>query len=239
MTATDPAVAETFGPYEANCVKIMRQLLAEKPAGSLDEHAFPAYLQGNPPSRWLFWRRIEYAFHHAALLGNDNEAGNLACMDFGCGSGLLLPRLHAFYPTVYGVDLRPEAAGAFLGKWYERETGYGKIKLLGDVMSEEIPRGTLDLILAFDVLEHISDLDPMLKRFGELLKPGGRIVVSGPTENFLYKIGRKIVGFSGDYHVHNIATIRQAMRKFYEVRILRRLYWPASLFWILEARKRG
>ena len=42
-------------------------------------------------------------------------------------------------------------------------------------------------------------------------KHGGQLLVSGPTENFLYRIGRTIAGFSGEQHVTNIYAIENVL----------------------------
>ena len=64
------------------------------------------------------------------------------------------------------------------------------------------------------------------------------LIISGPTESFLYKIGRKLAGFSGDYHVTNIYDVE---RKFSEGGFtktgLKKLYFPFTLFRISTWRK--
>jgi predicted SAM-dependent methyltransferase len=64
-----------------------------------------------------------------------------------------------------------------------------------------IPDGSIDSIIAASVLEHINDRQMVLSLMASKLTPTGRIVISCPTENLLYRLGRKIVGFSGDYHL--------------------------------------
>jgi hypothetical protein len=64
-----------------------------------------------------------------------------------------------------------------------------------------------------DVLEHIDDPGHCI---GEILKrshKNTRIIVSGPTENLLYKAGRYFSGFSGDYHLRNVYQIEEELKK--------------------------
>jgi predicted TPR repeat methyltransferase len=58
------------------------------------------------------------------------------------------------------------------------------------------------VIVAADVLEHIENLPAYLATFAAKLKSSGRLLISGPTENVIYKIGRILAGFGGkgDYH---------------------------------------
>ncbi len=80
----------------------------------------------------------------------------------------------------------------------------------GDIIDKELPDNSFDVIFALDVLEHIENLSDYVELFKKLLTPDGVIIISGPTENILYKIGRKFAGnrFTGDYHVTNISSIK-------------------------------
>ena len=60
----------------------------------------------------------------------------------------------------------------------------------------------------------------VLRIFDKILSPIGKIIVSGPTENFFYKIARKIanVGIKGnlkggDEHVRDIFDIKNHLIK--------------------------
>jgi 2-polyprenyl-3-methyl-5-hydroxy-6-metoxy-1,4-benzoquinol methylase len=96
---------------------------------------------------------------------------------------------------------------------------------------------SFDLINALDVLEHVDDLSTTLRDLLNLLKPGGRLVISGPTENTFYKIGRKLAGpeFSGEYHERGTAEIKRELARGAGVRQIATLYWPAPLFEIFVA----
>jgi len=83
-----------------------------------------------------------------------------------------------------------------------------------------------------DVLEHVDDLDKTLRQICDLLKPGGRLVVSAPTENIFYKVGRWIAGsdYSGEFHERGSKEIRQAMSSIMKVEQVATLYYPSPLF---------
>jgi hypothetical protein len=68
-----------------------------------------------------------------------------------------------------------------------------------------------------------------------LLRPDGKLLVCGPTENWIYKLGRRIVGFSGEYHHRSIADIERAMERRFVVRTVKRMFYPFTLFVVLEA----
>lgn len=101
----------------------------------------------------------------------------------------------------------------------------------------ELPTESFDLIIALDVLEHVKDLSGTVKVLLRLLAGGGQLVISGPTENILYRFGRKIAGaeYSGDYHERSIAEIRQELADKVVLRHIATLYWPVPLFEIFAA----
>jgi 2-polyprenyl-3-methyl-5-hydroxy-6-metoxy-1,4-benzoquinol methylase len=96
---------------------------------------------------------------------------------------------------------------------------------------------SFDLINALDVLEHVDDLSRTLSELVQLLKPGGKLVVSGPTENILYQIGRKLAGpeYSGDYHERGIAEIKRELERLARIEQIATLYWPVPLFEVFVA----
>jgi 2-polyprenyl-3-methyl-5-hydroxy-6-metoxy-1,4-benzoquinol methylase len=110
----------------------------------------------------------------------------------------------------------------------------GNIQVLdaSQVLISELSSGSFDLINALDVLEHVDDLSRTLSELLALLKPGGRLVVSGPTENILYQIGRKLAGpeFSGDYHERGTPEIKRELARRARVQQIATLYWPVPLF---------
>lgn len=162
-----------------------------------DEMAVPAYLEGNWLSRFIFWRRLRHIIRLAHLLPNTNV------LDFGCGTGILLPRLAADGRTVFATDLHLEFSQSLV-KTFELR---GIELVSADQWQERIPDGQMETIIAADVLEHIRERGELLSALGRKLAPGGRLVICGPTENPLYRLGRSIVGFSGHYHVTTIQQV--------------------------------
>ena len=73
------------------------------------------------------------------------------------------------------------------------DAGYGFVAAAE--AEQVIGAGTVDVILAAEVLEHIEPLGPTLESFRRWLKPSGRLLVSLPTENALYRFGRRLAGF--------------------------------------------
>jgi 2-polyprenyl-3-methyl-5-hydroxy-6-metoxy-1,4-benzoquinol methylase len=94
-------------------------------------------------------------------------------LDLGCATGATGAALKARQPaTVVGIELDPVYAA-------EAATRLDDV-IVGDAETVE-PQGTFDAMIAADVLEHLKDPWTALRRYAELLEPGGTAVVSLPN----------------------------------------------------------
>lgn len=210
----------------------VRALLRTMKSAVLDEAALPAYAHTNPLIDMIFWRRLSVAFAEAC-----RQKGRRA-LDFGCGTGLMSESLAAagFTVTAVDLDLGPKTL-------LERSITFAESTtfLEGDLLNLNFPPESFDVIVALDVLEHIAPLEPYMRAFARFLAPGGVLIVSGPTENWLYRLGRKVAGqeFTGHYHVCDIYDVADSARRVFEVRTLARIIWPLTLFEVVACRKRA
>lgn len=223
--------SSSFNAYKTRYRSAIRSVLADSEKGRLDEAGFSAYSHRSPIINWLFWRRLHIAMNHI-----ERSAPYENILDFGCGSGVMLPFLaeQSKHVTALDIDLHP------------LEQARQHIPLAANVQVVDanqtpissLPPKSFDLINALDVLEHVQDLPQTLLQLMNLLKPNGQLVVSGPTENFLYKIGRKIAGpeYSGAYHERGIAEIKHELKRLARVEHIATLYQPIPLFEIFTAR---
>ncbi len=161
-----------------------------------DEMAIPSHTHRNPLIRWLMWRRCE-VIHALANLGESE-----AVLEFGCGMGLFLPALADTAGKVWAVDLFPQCA--------QRLSEMLNLEVAFVANLSEIPDASLDAVVAADVMEHLESPREYATEFRRTLRPGGRLLVSGPTENLAYKIGRIAAGFAdkGGYHHTDIDQLR-------------------------------
>lgn len=226
----DPSVRNhsSMNQYLADAADVARTVFAQHEKSVLDEQAGPAYLEGFFLSRWVFWKRLKKIIRLLPERGD-------ACIDFGCGFGLLLPLLRRRFASVAGIDVMPGTAGQFLSEWDRRfEQDHEDVSIVETLDVTNLADGSVDLILALDVLEHVDDLDKILEQMSRLLKPDGVLLVSGPTENWWYRLGRRIVGFSGDYHVRDIDDIQSEMENCFDVELVGRVFYPLTLFNLLS-----
>lgn len=196
------------------------------------EMAIPSYLHQNPALRWMAWRRLEVVVEHLKRLAPSRREHS-SVLDFGCGSGVLFRDSLARFDKVVGVDLVLAAAKALVA-----ELGLQKVTLLTPADADrEVEAASQDVIIAAEVLEHVDDLPPTLEQFRKWLKPGGKLLVSLPTENALYRLGRRLAGFSGHYHHSNAASIDEKIRAFGFRRddlVTIPAPGPLSIYWVME-----
>lgn len=220
-----------FNAYKTEFRAVIREVLADSEQGRLDEAGFPAYSHRNPLINWLFWERLRKAMDYIEKNGPYENV-----LDFGCGSGVMLPFLCGISTRVIAMDIdllpfehisRQRAFPANLTVHDARE-----VKLT------DLPPASFDLIVATDVLEHVEDITGTLNAMKTLLKPGGQVVISGPTENILYKLGRAMAGpeYSGDYHERGIPEVREMLREQMQVIHIATLTWPVPLFEVFAGR---
>jgi len=203
-------------------------LSAIGPSGSYDEQGLPAYTNPNRIMRSMFWQRLRVVIgilerqHHARI-----------AVDFGAGLGLMLPILATKADEIIAIDIEPDKLIEGMNALNIEPKNFRIDVSLKDVLPSL--RGKIGLILALDVLEHVDDLGGILYDLGQLLTPGGRILVSGPTENMLYRLGRRLAGYSGHYHLRNIGDVEKAISSDFRIYSRKVLFPIAPLFVIIEA----
>lgn len=222
--------------------RIPRDLLvrmAKKlPREDRDEMAIPSYLHRNPAMRWMAWRRVEVTarfFRDSCETLNGESRPTV--MDFGCGTGVLFYEASKIAERVYGVDVVLDSARLLVDEW-----GLDKVTLLSPEQAENhVPEQSVDIIIAAEVLEHIEPIESTLAFFRSRLKPGGNLLVSLPTEGMLYRIGRRLAGFRGHYHLSNASSIHRRILDagFSEVRMERiPAPGPLAIYWVIGYRLR-
>jgi predicted TPR repeat methyltransferase len=212
-------------------MKRMSELVSDE---DRDEMAIPSYLHPNAPLRWMAWRRIDevaalYRKHFPIVSA---EGNGIKVMDYGCGTGVLFDELCQAAEQVCGVDIVLEPARLLVGEW-----DLERVSLMDPATAAaSIATSSLDAIVAAEVLEHIDPLDDTLEFFRDRLKPTGKLLVSVPTENALYRFGRRLAGFENHYHESNAEAIHRKILAigFRELGITRiPAPGPLAIYWVV------
>ncbi|NMB61929.1 MAG: class I SAM-dependent methyltransferase [Chloroflexi bacterium] len=215
-----------FINYKKTSIQLFQDILYKNDRGGFDEQALPAYTNPNPLMRYLFWQRVKFSMEYISDLENCD-----LCMDFGCGFGVMIPFLMNKSTNIIAVDLDTSMLQE-IGK-EQKWTNVRYSQRIDDLTKYN---GRVDLILAMDVLEHIQDINGTLESFKRLISPHGSILITGPTENLLYKIGRKIAHYSGDYHRTNIYNIADELSRFFTISHYKTLFPVIKFFEIYIAK---
>lgn len=148
-------------------------------------------------------------------------------VDLGCGEGLVAARVLEAAPAVAyrGIELDPAAAAA------ARTNAPGGEIREGDIRSVPADPGWADVSLCLEVLEHLDDPAPAVRRVAEWT--GGVAIVSVPWEPF-FRGGNllrgKYLGRLGNHpeHVQQFSprSFRRLLeREFAVVRVERAFPW--------------
>jgi 2-polyprenyl-3-methyl-5-hydroxy-6-metoxy-1,4-benzoquinol methylase len=118
-------------------------------------------------------------------------------LDLGCGAGATTAWIKARREVAWagGIEIVPEEAQAAEAVCDRVWTG--NIESMRP--EQEIPPGSLDLILCLDVLEHLVDPWSVVQRLSPLLAPGGRLIVSVPNIRHWKFIWRLLVRADFNY----------------------------------------
>jgi 2-polyprenyl-3-methyl-5-hydroxy-6-metoxy-1,4-benzoquinol methylase len=220
-----------FNAYKQRYGAAMEMVLQDAEPGQLDEVGFPAYSHANPLIQWLFWKRLHIVIDHV-----QRRAPYKRVLDFGCGSGVMLPFLSGVCVEVVAADVNMMPLER-MKSHFPLAANVTEWNASGAALSEAAAH-SYELIIALDVLEHVNDLAGTLAQLLRLLQRGGELIVSGPTENALYRFGRRLAGpqYTGDYHERGVAEIRHMLGQQARITSLATLYWPIPLFEIFSAR---
>ncbi|MBN2139315.1 MAG: class I SAM-dependent methyltransferase [Sedimentisphaerales bacterium] len=97
-------------------------------------------------------------------------------LEIGCGIGTIVSRLSAEGYSVAGIDISRRAIAYGLEK-------YGDINLEVQA-AETLPyeNQSFDVVLSFDLLEHIADVDRHVAEVSRVLRPEGRYLFQTPNK---------------------------------------------------------
>lgn len=166
------------------------------------------YDNPNPIQRWVLARFFQKMASWIRLLAPKST------LEFGCGEGLLLQALRtrgAVLPHYTGLDLREDALD------FARRINLPSDRFVNaDLRSWESPE-RFDLVLASQVLEHLPEPFPVMKKLGE--RCSGHLILSVPHEPF-FQVSNLVRGRDikrlGNHPEHVNRWTLQGFRSFVE-----------------------
>ena len=118
----------------------------------------------------------------ATAAGGSPDSAGLRVLDAGCGAGYGTAHLASLGPTlqVVGIDHSEEALAYARAHYAEPNLRFAH----GDCLALEFPDGEFDLVVAFEVLEHLSEPTKFLEQARRMLCPSGHLLVSTPNRRY-------------------------------------------------------
>jgi SAM-dependent methyltransferase len=148
---------------------------------------------------------VDLARHHAAYDYARSRIGTGRVLDLGCGTGYGTARLHGAGASVIGIDrIAPDPVNRG-----------GALFARADLRGLPLREGSFELVVSFQVIEHLTDPGPYLDAIARLLAPDGLAILTTP--NVLLSDG------VNPYHVHEYRAEELALclkRHFDEVEML-------------------
>jgi 2-polyprenyl-6-hydroxyphenyl methylase / 3-demethylubiquinone-9 3-methyltransferase len=110
-----------------------------------------------------------------------NCLSGLRMLDIGCGAGLLCEPFTRLGADLIGID--PSAKNIAAARLHA-EKGHLSIDYRNTTLEEMDARERFDIVLAMEVVEHVTDVGVFLGRCAAMLKPGGMLVASTLNRNW-------------------------------------------------------
>ncbi|MEO7653864.1 MAG: methyltransferase domain-containing protein [Bryobacteraceae bacterium] len=117
-------------------------------------------------------------------------------LDAGCGAGYGSAELAKYAATVLGIDYSADAV-----EYARAEYAVPNLRFeQADCAALPAADGSIDLVVAFEVIEHLEDWRGFLSEARRVLAPGGQFIVSTPNKLY-YAETRRDAG-ANPFHVH-------------------------------------
>ncbi len=101
----------------------------------------------------------------------------LSVLDLGCGGGLVTEPMARLGANVRGIDAAPEAIAAARAHASGATAGIDyRVGLPEHLVADGEPLA--DVVLALEIIEHVSDINAFLVSAASLVKPGGLLILS-------------------------------------------------------------
>jgi SAM-dependent methyltransferase len=139
-------------------------------------------------------------------------------LDIACGTGYGTAELAATAAVATGVDVSTEAV-AYARAHHSRPNNRF---LCADARQLPFRDGSVDLVAAFEVIEHLADWPALLAEARRVLAPSGQLLVSTPNRAY-YAEARRLAG-PNPFHAHEF--------DFDEFEAALRGYFPHVTLWV-------
>ncbi len=104
---------------------------------------------------------------------------NRSVLDLACGEGYGSHLLSKRAGSVTGIDIDSSTIDNAAKKYIAPNLRF----LTGSATVIPLQENSMDIIVSFETIEHLSDHETMMKECKRILKPGGLLIISTPNKN--------------------------------------------------------
>jgi SAM-dependent methyltransferase len=140
----------------------------------MDQQFYQEYAEIEDTHWWFRGRRAIFT----RVLARFEHRPGLRILDIGFGTGAMLTFLSR-YGAVVGMDMSEQAIRF-------ARTRCDRPMLVGDVLRVPLRSASVDLVTAFDIIEHVDDDAAALAELARLCRPGGHALLTVPAFQFLW-----------------------------------------------------
>ncbi|UAB77572.1 class I SAM-dependent methyltransferase [Erythrobacter sp. SCSIO 43205] len=158
--------SQTFDLRTRICTALSKRLMSPPEAKMADVEEYGEWRDASLTRSWRHFSDDE-------LVGRD-------VLDFGCGAGQLSFFLadKGIAKSITGVDIDLAALECAKARLEQEGQGPTPLRFIeGDVQGLPLEAESVDLIAAFDCLEHVMDPQSILCDWSRVLRPGGRVLI--------------------------------------------------------------
>lgn len=176
-------------PTAADLKKIYSQeyFLKMEP-GDETKAGFGHYLEEEGLKREYFRKKLNQ-------IGKQKNKGRL--LDVGCATGVFLKLAQESGWETWGVDISQFAVNLCRRRGLKNvlKCAFEKMKF---------DQGFFDVVVAFDLIEHVLDPLKFLKKIGKIMKPNGLLFLTTPNKDSLLAkfLGKKWFGYHHWQHIY-------------------------------------
>lgn len=170
-------------------------------------------------------REIWYEHYHRYVMASQMARGKIV-LDLACGEGYGSAILAESAATVLGMDISTEAIGHARKRYCRDNLSFHAASATAIPLADD----TIDLIVSFETLEHLTEQEAMLTEFRRVLKADGVLIISSPDRK-AYSDDRDYVN---EYHVAELYRdeFDKLLARFFPAsRVLGQKLLFASLIW--------
>jgi SAM-dependent methyltransferase len=133
------------------------------------------------------------------LLRERLARSNLRILDIGCGTGAAAVDFSSF-GWLCAVDRSRDALAFARSRGLQNVVG-------SDAASLPFAEGSFDLVIAFDVIEHVDDDRAMMSEIKRILSPGGAVAIHVPAWPFLWSRHDEVLQHKRRYTRRSLRTL--------------------------------